>query len=128
MFQKNHLGSGASDKTVLQFGVARARIRVMNERHDRGGDTAEQEGNKLQIMATVIYGEAQITQTWEYLESNGILCLILHRAADGTIVIPLANDLTRELPPGITPRKTYVGILKASGAIRLNSDGKRISN
>jgi hypothetical protein len=100
----------------------------MNKRHDRVGDFAEQEGKKLQIMAMVSYGKAQMTQTWAYLESDGILCHILHHANDGTIVIPMANNLIKEMSPHIIPRKVYTGTLKASEAISLNADEKRISN
>jgi hypothetical protein len=116
------------NESVLQLGAVRAKMGGMNKRHDPSGDSPEREGRKLQIMATVSYGEAQMTQTWEYLESNGILCLILHHAPDGTIVIPLANDLIKETSPDIIPRKFFMGTLKASDAISLNSDGERISN
>jgi hypothetical protein len=76
---------------------------------------------KTLILATVNYGKAQITQSWEFLLSEGEPYLVLHEAHDGKIVIPLDADKIKEMTPGITPRHVFHGTLKASDAINLEN-------
>lgn len=80
---------------------------------------------KTMIQATVNYGKAHITQSWEFLKSNGVSYVILHEADDGKIVIPLAENLIKDMPKDVaSPRKVYKGSLNASDAIRVEPDSK----
>ena len=79
------------------------------------------EETKILILATINYGKAQITQSWEFLKSGQSVYLILHEANDGKIVIPLDKNLIKDMSLGIaSPKKVYSGILNAADAINLN--------
>ena len=71
------------------------------------------------ILATVEYGKARITQSWEFLEVGQNAHIVLHDANDGKIVIPLDKSLIKNMDPNMTPERLYKGTLNAVDAIRL---------
>lgn len=80
---------------------------------------------KTMIQATVNYGRAHITQSWEFVKFNGVAYIVLHEADDGRIVIPLAENNIKDMPKDISsPRKVYKGTLQAAEAIRMEPDSK----
>jgi hypothetical protein len=74
---------------------------------------------KTLILATVNYGNARITQSWEILELGPERYIVLHEVNDGKIAIRLAAEQIKDMSKGIIPEKFYNGVLNASEAENL---------
>jgi hypothetical protein len=75
----------------------------------------------MKMLATLTYGKAQITQTWDVVRHGSKTYIILHEADDGKVVVPLNEALVKENSPGILPKHFYNGSLNASDAINLEN-------
>jgi hypothetical protein len=85
-----------------------------------GGGFKERQEMKMLILATVNYGKSQITQCWEFLQTDQNSYIVLHESNDGKLVIPLDGTLINSVSPEIlAPNKTYKGSVNAADAINL---------
>jgi hypothetical protein len=79
-----------------------------------GGSSTPRKENTMNIRATVDYGKFKIYETWEFLEGNPELFLVLNRFKNGTSIVIL---LEQRHVRGEGTEKMYVGPLKISDAI-----------
>jgi len=78
----------------------------------------------MKIMATVNYGNFQISQSWDVLQKEGQRFLIFNEVDDGSfVVIPLDEGHIKDIGElAVSADKTYVGPLNISNAVHLESN------
>jgi hypothetical protein len=74
-------------------------------------------GAKMKILATISFGDHQITQTWDFLKGDPSPWLVVIRPQDGApLIIKLDKQCVKDLAGSAGREKVYVGGLNISQA------------